>query len=120
MPLVASTMLLTTLSLFHVIGGLLARDQRQHDLRSRHVPGPTQLRRYGLALVLTSPITGIDFLQRLLGTTSLDLNQWCICIGLASSLLVMEELMKFVIRRRTRRSHRRRETPTRTAAPVTT
>ncbi len=97
---VASTMLLTTLSLFHIVAGFMARDQRNTIFDRAAIPGSTQLRRYGLALVLTIAITGIDFLQRLFGTTSLDFAQWCICIGLASSLLVLEELVKFVIRRR--------------------
>ena len=97
---VASTMLLTTLSLFHIVAGFMARDQRNTIFDRAAIPGSTQLRRYGLALVLTVAVTGIDFLQRLFGTTSLDFAQWCICIGLASSLLVMEELVKFVIRRR--------------------
>ena len=97
---VASTMLLTTLSLFHIIAGFMARDQRNTIFDRAALPGSTQLRRYGLALVLTIAITGIDLLQRLFNTTSLDFAQWCICIGLASSLLVLEELVKFVIRRR--------------------
>ncbi|MGH2826331.1 MAG: cation-translocating P-type ATPase [Actinomycetota bacterium] len=97
---VASTMLLTTLSLFHIVAGFMARDQRNTIFGRAAIPGPTQLRRYGLTLVLTLAVTGIDFLQRLIGTTSLDFAQWCICIGLASSLLVMEELVKLVIRRR--------------------
>ena len=99
-PVVASTMLLTTLSLFHIVAGFMARDQRNTIFDRIAIPGSTQLRRYGLALVLTVAVTGIDFLQRLFGTTSLDFAQWCICIGLASSLLVLEELVKFVIRRR--------------------
>ena len=97
---VASTMLLTTLSFFHVIGGLLARDQVNTIFDRATWPGPTQLRRYGLVLVLTLAATGLGILQRLLGTTSLDLAEWGICFGLASSLLVMEELIKLVIRRR--------------------
>ena len=98
--MVASTMLLTTLSLFHIVAGFMARDQRNTIFDRGAIPGSTQLRRYGLALVLTVAVTGIDFLQRLFGTSSLDFAQWCICIGLASSLLVLEELVKFVIRRR--------------------
>ena len=97
---VASTMLLTTLSLFHIVAGYMARDQRNTIFDRDAIPGSTQLRRYGLALVLTIAITGIDFLQRLFDTTSLNFNQWTICIGFALSLLVMEELVKLVIRRK--------------------
>ena len=44
---VGSTMLLTTLSLFHVVAGLLARDQRNTIFDRAAIPGATQLRRYG-------------------------------------------------------------------------
>jgi Ca2+-transporting ATPase len=64
------------------------------------VPGPTQLKRYGLALLLTIAITGIGFLQRLFETTSLDFGHWWICIGIAASLVLMEEVIKLLIRRR--------------------
>jgi P-type Ca2+ transporter type 2C len=98
--LIASSMILTTLSLFHLAGGLLARDQRNSIFDPSNFPGPTQLRRYGIALLLTIAVTGIDFLQRLFGTTSLDFAQWWICIGIASSLVVTEELTKFFLRRK--------------------
>ena len=101
-PVVASTMLLTTLSLFHLAGGLLARDQRNSILSKEAIPGPTQLRRYGIALLLIVAVTGIDFLNRIVGTTGLSFTQWWICIGLASSLVVVEELTKAVLRRRGR------------------
>jgi Ca2+-transporting ATPase len=103
-PVVASTMLLTTLGLFHLAAGILARDQRNTIFRKEAIPGPTQLRRYGIALILIVAVTGIDFLNRIIGTTELSFSQWSICIGLASSLVVVEELIKVVIRRRTRPS----------------
>src|SRR5512132_352286 len=40
--IVASTMLLTTLSLFHLTGGLLARDQRNTIFRKVAIPGEAQ------------------------------------------------------------------------------
>jgi Ca2+-transporting ATPase len=99
-PVVAATMLLTTLSLFHLAGGLLARDQRNTILSKEAIPGPTQLRRYGLALLLIVAVTGLDFLNRIAGTTELSFTQWWICIGLAASLVVFEEIAKAVLRRR--------------------
>jgi P-type Ca2+ transporter type 2C len=102
-PVLASTMLLTTLALFHLTGGLLARDQRRTIFSKEAIPGPTQLRRYGIAVVLILAVTGIDFLNRIVGTTELSFTQWWICIGLASSLVVVEEVIKAFIRRRERR-----------------
>jgi Ca2+-transporting ATPase len=99
-PVVASTMLLTTLSLFHLAGGLLVRDQRNTIFSKEAMPGSTQLRRYGLAVLLIIAVTGIDFLNRIVGTTELSFTRWWICIGLAASLVVVEEITKVVIRRR--------------------
>ena len=101
-PLVASTMLLTTLSLFHLVAGLLARDQVHTIFDRDAVPGSAQSRRYGLSLLAIVGITAIGFLQRVFSTTSLNFEQWWICIGLASSLVVVEELIKVFVRRRTR------------------
>jgi Ca2+-transporting ATPase len=98
--LVASTMLLTTLSLFHLVGGLLARDQVGTIFDRDAIPGPTQLRRYAIALLAIVAVTAIGFLQRIVTTTSMSFSQWSICVGIAASLVVVEELIKFVIRRR--------------------
>jgi Ca2+-transporting ATPase len=99
---VASTMLLTTLSLFHLAAGLLARDQVRTIFSRAAIPGPTQLRRYGLALLAIILVTEIGFLQRVFSTVDLTLAQWGICTGTALSLVVVEEVIKFFIRRRAR------------------
>jgi len=100
--LVASTMLLTTLSLFHLAAALLCRDQENTIFDRDAVPGIAQLRRYGIALAAIILITTLDFLQSIFGTTELTFAQWCICIGIALSLVVVEELIKLVLRRRDR------------------
>ncbi|MBZ5736675.1 cation-translocating P-type ATPase [Nocardioides mangrovi] len=96
----ASTMLLTTLSLFHLAGALLSRDQVGTILDRDAMPGVVQLRRYGLALLAIVAITALDFLARIFDTTGLDLGQWSASIGIAMSLVVVEELVKLVVRRR--------------------
>jgi P-type Ca2+ transporter type 2C len=103
-PEVAATMLLTALSLSHLAAGLLARDQRNTIFSRAALPGPTQLRRYGIVLLAIIAVTTIGFLQRIFGTVELNFSQWSICIGIAASLVVVEELIKLVIRRRDRRS----------------
>ena len=99
---VASTMLLTTLSLFHLAAGFLAREQVHTIFDRRLVPGATQLRRYALSLAAIILVTKIGFLQRIFSMVDLSLEQWWICLGLASSLVVVEELIKVFIRRRSR------------------
>jgi len=93
-------MLLTTLSLFHVAAGLLARDQVNTIFSREAIPGPTQMRRYGIAILAIIAVTAIGFLQRINGTVSMNFAQWSICIGIALTLVVVEEITKFFIRRR--------------------
>src|SRR6478752_2244414 len=96
----ASTMLLTTLSVFHLFGALLCRDQTGTVFDRDALPGAVQLSRYGIALLAIIAITALDFLERIFDTTGLSFNQWCICIGLAASIIVVEEVIKFFMRRR--------------------
>ena len=97
---VANTMLLTTLSLFHVAAGYMARDQQNTIFDRDTLPGATQLRRYGIALLAIVLVTSIGLLQRIFGTVELGFNQWSICVGIALSLVVIEELIKLFLRRR--------------------
>ncbi|TCI97643.1 cation-translocating P-type ATPase [Aeromicrobium sp. IC_218] len=97
---VASTMLLTTLSLFHLVAALLCRDQDGTIFDRDAVPALAQLRRYGIALAAIVLVTSLDLLQRIVGTAALTLDQWCVCLGLAASLVVVEELVKLVLRHR--------------------
>jgi Ca2+-transporting ATPase len=99
---VASTMLLTTLSLFHLAAGLLARDQVNTIFDRDRVPGAVQLRRYALSLAAIILVTKLGFMQRLFSMVDLTLGQWGICLGLALSLVVVEEIIKVFIRRRIR------------------
>jgi Ca2+-transporting ATPase len=110
-PLVASTMLVTTLSLFHLAAGLLAREQLNTIFDRDAVPGPTQLRRYGIALLAIVAATSIGFLQQILVTTPLTFAQWWTCIGIAASLVVVEEVIKLFLRRQERRQTSAVEAP---------
>jgi Ca2+-transporting ATPase len=93
-------MLLTTLSVFHLAAAFLSRDQIHTIFDRDAIPGAVQLRRYGLAALAMVAITAIGFLQRIFSTAQLTFGQWCICIGLAASLVVVEELIKWVLRHR--------------------
>jgi Ca2+-transporting ATPase len=64
------------------------------------LPGATQLRRYGLALLAIVAVTTIGFLQRIVSTVDLTFSQWSICAGIAASLVVVEEILKVFLRRR--------------------
>jgi P-type Ca2+ transporter type 2C len=100
---VAGTALLTTLSLFHLGAGLLARDQVRSILDRDNLPGAQQLRRYGVALLAIIIVTEIPFLQRIAGTTELTFGQWALCTGIALTLVLLDELYKLLRRQASRR-----------------
>ncbi len=64
--------------------------------RRDFVPGATQLRRYGFALAAMILVTEIGFLQRIFSTVDLTLGQWGVCLGIALTLVVVEEIIKVV------------------------
>jgi Ca2+-transporting ATPase len=107
-----ATMLLTALSLAHVAAGLLARDQHDTIFDRAAIPGTIQLRRYGIALLAVVLVTTIPLLQRIFGTTELNFSEWSICVGIAAALVVVEELIKLVLRRREGRRTTVATTPT--------
>src|SRR4029077_5941617 len=99
---VAATMLLTTLSLYHVVAGLLSRDQTNTIFDRDAIPAVAQLRRYAVSLLAIIAVTTIGILERVVGTGSLTGRQWGICVAIASSLLVIEEIIKLVLHNRSR------------------
>ncbi len=53
----------------------------------------------GLSLLATFIVVQFDFMQRIFDTTALDVNQWLVCIALASIVLWVMEIMKIFRRR---------------------
>lgn len=119
---VAATMSLTAFALFNVFAGLAAWDETQTIFTRDLFADRRQVSLYGLSLLLTLLVTEVRFLQRLFGTTALTLAQWLICLGVAATLLIADELIKvFLRRRRGRQELPTRETPTsmpRGSAPI--
>ena len=92
----------------HGVCGVLPVQHRlwpERPLRNRHsvqpgLPGrPAPAGLYGLALLLTFLATELGFLQRILGTVALNGQQWLLCIVLAIALLLVDEVVKFFMRR---------------------
>jgi Ca2+-transporting ATPase len=97
-PVVAATMAFVVFSLFVVINGLSCHSEtltafNRNILHDRH-----QVMLYGMALLLIFLPTELGFLQRGLGLTSLNGNQWLLCIGLAIALLIVYEVIKVFLR----------------------
>jgi Ca2+-transporting ATPase len=97
---VATTMGLTAFTLFQVFTGLSARSETQTMFTRDILEDRRQLSLYGLALALTFLVTQVGFLQRIFGTTALTLEEWLVCIGVAATLVVVDEVIKFFLRRR--------------------
>ena len=96
---VAATMAVTTFSLFNILAGLCARNETQTVFNVDILSDSRQVFLYGLAILLTILATEVGFLQRLLATTSMSGNQWLVCIGLSLTLVVVDEIWKFFLRR---------------------
>ncbi len=97
---VAATMAFVVFSLFVVINGISCHSEtltafNRNILNDRH-----QVMLYGMALLLIFLPTELGFLQRGLGLTSLDGNQWLLCVGLAIVLFIVYEVIKVFLRSR--------------------
>lgn len=51
-------------------------------------------------LLLQIAVTHVGFMQRLFDTKSITIHQWMVCVAVASSVLWVEEIRKFIVRRR--------------------
>ncbi len=96
-------MLLTTLSLFHLVAALLCRDQRNTIFDRDAIPGVVQLRRYGIALLAIVAITGARLPRS--GSSAppgSPSTSGASASGSPRRIVVVEELIKLVVRRRRR------------------
>jgi Ca2+-transporting ATPase len=98
--LVATTMLMTALSLSHIVLTLCVRDEYGTIFSQAALPHGRQLRLLGLAFLLALLATELGFLQRIFSTAALTLREWLVCLGLALCLLVVEEAIKLYFARR--------------------
>ena len=96
----AATMGFVVFSLFSIVVGLSCRNETGSAFNRDIFSDRHQLMLYGLALLLTFLPTELGFMQRILGLTSLSGNQWLLCIVFAFALLLVDEVIKFFMRRR--------------------
>jgi len=93
-------MLLTALSLYHVVLAFCVRDEYGSIFNREAIPHGRQLRLIGMAILLTVLSTELGILQRILDTVSLTAEEWVVCIVVPLSLLGIEEAIKFYLTRR--------------------
>ena len=95
----AATMGFVVFALLSVSTGLSARSETATAFSRDIIHDRSQLLFYGAALLMTFLATELGFLQKILGMTSLTGRQWLLAIGCAIGLLLVEEVIKFFLRR---------------------
>ena len=96
---VAASMGFVAFALLSVAMGLSARSETATAFNRDIFHDRSQLLLYGLSLLVTFLATEMGFFQRTLGLTSLSMEQWLLCIALAVVLLLVDEVIKFFLRR---------------------
>ena len=96
----AATMGLVVFSLFNIAIGLSARSEFQTVFDRDILSDRRQLMLYGLSLLFAFLATELGFMQRLFDTTPLRAQEWLLCVGFAVVLILIDEVIKFFLRRR--------------------
>ena len=97
---VAGTMAFNTFVLFQFFNILNARSDRNSVFRRQTLTNRHLWIALAAVILLQVGVTHVGFMQRLFDTSSISGSQWLISIAVASSILWLEEIRKFVIRRR--------------------
>ncbi len=93
---VARTMGMTTFALFRLFSSLETADEDESLFSGSILGNRPLLLATGLSVLTIILAMEFGFLQRLLGTISLTVDQWVICIVVSLSLIVVEEVRKFL------------------------
>jgi Ca2+-transporting ATPase len=91
---IARTMGVTTFALFRIASSLETADESRSVFSGYILGNPALLKATGISIVTIVLATELGILQNLLGMTSLTGEQWLVCIGVALSLIVVEEVKK--------------------------
>ncbi len=93
---VAHTMGLVTFSLFNLLFSLETADEERTVFSSTLFENPTLVKTTLLSIATIVFGTELGILQRILGTVSLTLDQWSICLIVAASIIVVAEVKKLL------------------------
>ncbi len=94
------TMSLTTLAAFQWFNAWNCRHESQSIFKLNPLSNKFLVGATGVVIALQLLAVYNPALQQILHTTSLELREWLIAIGVASSIVVFEEVRKFLYRRR--------------------
>ena len=105
----ASTIALTTLVFFQWFNALNIRSEHASLVRTPPWRNPYLMGAFAITFVLHLAALYTPFLQKLLHTVPLTLSEFALCIGIASSIIVVEEARKLIQRLTTKREVRLEE-----------
>jgi Ca2+-transporting ATPase len=93
---IARTMGVTTFSLFRLFSSLETADEDASLFDGSILGNRPLLIGTGLSVLTIILATELPFLQRILGTATLSVDQWAVCLIVALSLIVVEEVRKLL------------------------
>ena len=96
---VAATIGFVVFSLLLIVLALSARSEINSAFNRDIFQNSQQLLLYGVALLMVILPTRLAFLQDFLGLTELAFKQWMVCIVFAIAVLLVDEVIKFFMRR---------------------
>ena len=96
---VAATMGFVFFSLSIIVLALGSRSETGSAFNREVLNNRHQLMLYGISFLMIILPLNLDFLQRFLGLTAISIDQWLLCIGLVIVLLLVDEVVKFFMRR---------------------
>ena len=99
-PSVVGTMGLNTFVLFQFFNILNVRSESRSVFSRLTFTNKYLWWSLGAVLALQYSLTRISFMKKLFGTVHLTFHNWLVCIAVASSVLWVEEIRKFIVRRR--------------------
>jgi len=100
-PTVAGTMAFNTFVLYQFFNILNVRSDQQTVFRRATFRNGKLWSALAVVLALQVAVTHIGFMQRLFDTTSISAAQWLVCVAVASTVLLTEEVRKALRRSRT-------------------
>lgn len=96
---VAGTLGFVVFSLFNIVLGLSVRSETNTVFDRDNLSDRRQLQLYGFALLFILLPVEFGIGDRFIGTTPINGQQWLICIAFALALLLIDEVIKFFMRR---------------------
>ena len=96
---VAGTMAFNTFVLFQFFNILNVRNEKESVFTKYTLTNRQLWMALSAVVLLQVGVSHVGFLQSLFDTTSINFGQWLICIAVASSVLWLEEIRKFFLRR---------------------